>query len=89
MMLKLSLTIAGDLERVQRREIHGLDSSPRGVVDSALMIIGELIARVGAPGHGGGIQRPEYDDHDGEDEDDGSHEVSPFLLTVLQLVLGY
>ena len=76
-MFKLPLAIVGDLERVQRPGMHVLDSH-HGAVVLASMIVGELIARIGAPGHGGGVQRPEGDDHDGNDEDDGCHDSTPY-----------
>ena len=87
-MLQLALPVSRDLERVDDPGMHGSTSGDVGDA-SAAVIVGELIAGVGAPGRGCRVQRPERDDDDGDDEDESCHGSFLSGLTTFWLVLGY
>ena len=46
------------------------------MVRSAVMIVGQLIARIGAPREGGGIECSEHDDQQGDDDEDAHGDCS-------------
>ena len=67
--------------------MHGM-TSDHGLC-SAVMVVGELVAGVCAPGDRGRVERAEADDQKGDDDED-AHGAAPFdVLTRFYGLIGY